>query len=263
VILTLGRFLIAQLHMTLLLDQVTFKDLTEAIDELPEELDDVYDTIMERIDSQDPPRKRQLRKKRGIAARMALKWLTYARETLTLEKLQHAIAISLDPDLSELDADDLIDVDVLLATCLGLVVLNKENEVIRLVHYTTQRYLKKNFAKVDANATLARASMTYLSLPGQVPHGGGGLLGYAGRHWAEHVREGGEEALASDVIRFLESPKTCQLLPSLVMLHHHPVTPSAMLHFLSLYGLSVVFRKYLMEADKVAGKPYNTGWKFP
>jgi hypothetical protein len=250
--------------MTLLLDQVTFKDLTEAIDELPEELDDVYDTIMERIDSQDPLRKRQLRKKRGLAARMALTWLTYAKESFTFEVLQHAIAVSVNPDLSELDADDLIDVDVLLASCLGLVVLNKEDKVIRLVHYTTQRYLEKNFTKVGANATLARASMTYLSLPSQVLCRGG-LLGYAGNHWAEHVREGGEEALASDVIRFLESPKTCQLLHSLGKYHNYnsAFIPSTMLHFLSWYGLSVVFRKYLMEAEKVAGKPYNTAWKFP
>jgi hypothetical protein len=112
---------------------------------------------------------------------MTLKWLTYAREALTFEELQHAIAISLNPDLSELDANDLIDVDVLLASCLGLVVLNKEDKVIRLVHYTTQRYLEKNFIKVGANATFARASMTYLSLHSQVPLGGG-LLGYAGRH---------------------------------------------------------------------------------
>jgi hypothetical protein len=52
--------------MTLLLEQVTFNDLTKAIDKLPDELDDVYDSIMERLDSQDPPRNRQFRKNAGL-----------------------------------------------------------------------------------------------------------------------------------------------------------------------------------------------------
>jgi hypothetical protein len=245
--------------LALLHGHVTVNRLKTALEKLPDKLDDAYESVMERIFTQD--------EERQVVAKTALTWITFAKERLTIDGLLDAVALGLDPDLAELDGDDLVDVDVLLASCLGLAVLNKEDKVIRLVHYTTQPYLEKKFPKVDANATLARASMKYLSFQPWIDWTkylvNDGLFRYGSRHWAEHVREGGEEGLAFDVIRFLESPKNCDRL--LVMGEWQLSTggstwwnqPPAMPHFLSQYGLSVVFRTYLMEVDKINGNAYN------
>jgi len=107
--------------MTLLSGQISRNKIRQALEKLPDRLYDTYDTIMDRIGKQDEERK--------MIATTALTWITCARKRLKVEELVHAILVSLDPEIGDIETDDLIDVDVLLSSCLGLVVLNKEGVV--------------------------------------------------------------------------------------------------------------------------------------
>jgi hypothetical protein len=67
---------------------------------------------------------------REIAERV-LSWITYARRPLSLEELQHAVAIS--SEMTEMDLDAVVEETILMSVCAGLVVVDKQNNIVRLV----------------------------------------------------------------------------------------------------------------------------------
>jgi len=140
--------------MELLKEPCTPKRIRRALEKLPERLGDAYDNIMDRIDRQEGDKK--------TIALTALMWITHAKRRLTVDELAHAIALGLEPDCTAIGSDDLIDVDLLLSSCAGLVTLNNEYRIIRLVHYTTQDYLEKRL--MDRKGDIARGCLTYLCL---------------------------------------------------------------------------------------------------
>lgn len=87
----------AQLHMNELTRKPTRRELRKALDVLPAKLDETYDQAMERIKSQDA----------GDAslAHQVLGWISTTLRPLTIEELQHALAVmpgdqDLDPKAS-------------------------------------------------------------------------------------------------------------------------------------------------------------------
>jgi hypothetical protein len=248
--------------MQLLSGRVTRKRFLAALVKLPETRDDIYATVMERITSQDEERQK--------IANTALTWITYAKKRLNVDQLLHAIAVNLDPEIEDIETDDLIDVELLLSSCLGLVVLNKEDGIVRLVHYTTQDYLEKKFPKSDANASIAKTSMTYLDFvvdlsttlkemkkypqiydQGIMTNMGKldekyKLAAYAVNHLGPHVREGNEKAVTSDVLVFLSSQERDVITYFKYFLERTSVG-FTQLHFLSMFGLSCVCHTYLIE----------------
>jgi hypothetical protein len=70
-----------------------------------------------------------------------------------------------EPGEAELDPDNLPHVEDLLSVCAGLVVVDWESAVIRLVHYTTQEYFERIKDTWDPGAPLHITSicLTYLS----------------------------------------------------------------------------------------------------
>jgi hypothetical protein len=151
--------------MRLLSGQVNRRKIKLALDKLPEKLGDAYDEVWDRVFNQDDDRQ--------TIARAALTWITYAKQRLTVDMLLRAIALSLEPDIERLEEEDLIDVELLLSSCAGLVILNQEDEVIRLVHYTTQDYLERRLPKIAANTSIARVCLSYFGLEGvpDIPEG--------------------------------------------------------------------------------------------
>jgi hypothetical protein len=94
-----------------------------ALENLPEGMDDTYDEAMERVERQDDSRKQ--------LAKRVLSWITYAIRPLSVEELQHALAVM--PDTTNLDPDDITDDEILTSVCAGLVVIDEERNVIGLV----------------------------------------------------------------------------------------------------------------------------------
>jgi hypothetical protein len=88
---------------------------------------------MERID-------RQSADDRDLAPR-TLSWIAQAKRLLHIFELREALAV--EEGSRNLDLDNLLDIDTILSVCAGLVITtgSEEDNVVRLVHYTTQGYL--------------------------------------------------------------------------------------------------------------------------
>src|SRR5436305_1770017 len=125
------RFLLAKLHIESLSKNSTIKRVREALRTLPKDLNDSYDSAMKRIEDQNEEER--------TIAHSALIWVVNAKRPLTVAELQVALAV--EPGTTELDDDNLLDIEIILAVCAGLVILDEQFSVVRLVHYTTQEYL--------------------------------------------------------------------------------------------------------------------------
>lgn len=66
-----------------------------------------------------------------------ISWITYAKRPLTTPELQHALATEVGHQ--DLVRDNISDVEDMVSACAGLVTVDKESDIVRLVHYTTQQ----------------------------------------------------------------------------------------------------------------------------
>ncbi|KAH0542764.1 hypothetical protein FGG08_002903 [Glutinoglossum americanum] len=80
--------------------------------------------------------------------------------TLT-EQIRHALAVR--ADIVQLDEDFLPEIGVLGSICAGLIVVDINRDIIRLVHYTTQEYFKRMSSFPNADRDIAATCVTYLS----------------------------------------------------------------------------------------------------
>ncbi|KAL8911033.1 MAG: hypothetical protein Q9171_003737 [Xanthocarpia ochracea] len=149
-----GMFLAARLHMESLSTKMTVTRLKKAIDSLPISLDQLYDDAFHRINVSNEDSR--------VFAHKALRWVAYTYRPLTVHELKEALAI--EPGDEDFDSDAQPEVDDVLESCVGLLVVNNESEV-RLVHYTAQVYLEGLLATRyrDALASIAGDCITYLS----------------------------------------------------------------------------------------------------
>jgi hypothetical protein len=199
-------------------------------------------------------------------ARKVLRWITYAKEPLRAKALQHAVAIT--PGMKTIDDGDLTDVDDLISLCAGIVTVDRESDIVRLVHYTTYDYLGKQL--MNEKVDIARDCLTYLGLEvfrkdcnvwpspwknvalkdrlGKYP-----FVIYAVAHWSEHLRGNPEDELKD---RFFNAFKWQGLRDSVCQIQLHLTKPSdplnyarksTVLHIIAASGLSRLCRRLLDE----------------
>ena len=170
-------------------------------------LDQAYEHAMERVQGQKPGF-RQLAEK-------VLSWITCAKRRLTTSELQHALAVEVGKP--ELDDENFPQIESMVSVCVGLVTVDEESGIIRLVHYTAQEYFKRTqkdwFPNVEESITTS--CVTYLSF--STFDGGvcstdrefeerlqsNQLYEYAARNWGHHARQASKSSRL--VIDFLES----------------------------------------------------------
>ncbi|RBR10782.1 uncharacterized protein FIESC28_09313 [Fusarium coffeatum] len=153
-----GMFLLASLQAGTVLSQPTKGDLLETLETLTrgeQGLDDHYYQAMNRIQDQEPNRK-------ALALKI-LTWIVHSKRPLFLRELQHALAVR--KNTKELDPNFIPHPEIILSLCAGLVVLDKESTVVRLVHYTTQEYFERERERwfKDPETELTMTCVTYLS----------------------------------------------------------------------------------------------------
>ena len=203
------RFLLAQLHLESLTGKRAPKAIRTALKNLATgsgAYDHAYEGTMERINGQI--------KDQEELAKQVLSWITCAKRPLTTSELQHALAVEIGE--SQLDADNVPQDEDIVSVCAGLVTIDDESRIIRLVHYTTQEYFDRTWQKwfPNAPADIATICVTYLSFD---KFEGGScqsddefeeqlrsnqLYGYASRNWGHHAREA--SMLIPEVMSFLE-----------------------------------------------------------
>lgn len=110
------RLLLAKLHIECLAEEDDKRAVRRALQNLPEEVDHMYDGAMRRIENQD--------RKKAQGAEKALSWIFYAERPLTIRELQHALATeSGDEKIGE---DALSDENLPICVCAGLVTVDLE-----------------------------------------------------------------------------------------------------------------------------------------
>lgn len=122
---------------------------------------------------------------------------------MNLEAIQHALlAMSLDSDLGSVDDEDYPASHLLITVCAGLVVIDEESNVIRLVHHTTQEYFDRRRRTIfpSAQLNITQACVKYLLQPVFVEgpcsteiklidrNHEYGFFKYAASHWGNHAR---------------------------------------------------------------------------
>ncbi|KFY70028.1 hypothetical protein V499_09532 [Pseudogymnoascus sp. VKM F-103] len=215
-----GMFLLAQLHMDSLIAKTTPKAIRLALkrlqreskaaydDEKSQALDSAYKQAMERIESQEGDFQ--------VLAKRVLSWITCAKRPLTILELQHALAIEVGE--SELDEENLLEIEDMVSVCAGLVTIDDETSIIRLVHYTTQEYFERTWINWFPNAEIdiTETCVTYLLFTtfetGFCPTDEdfevrlqlNPLYSYAAQNWGHHARTALTEVEVL-IFRFLES----------------------------------------------------------
>jgi hypothetical protein len=156
-------------------------------------LDHAYKQAMERIEGQEQGFEK--------LAKKVLSWITCAKRPLTTLELQHALAVEIGEP--ELDNENLPEIEDMLSVCAGLVIVDEESNIIRLVHYTTQEFFERTqrdwFPEVEAD--IANVCITYLSFDFfeagfcqsdeefKIRLQSNPLYDYAARHWGHHLRK--------------------------------------------------------------------------
>lgn len=174
--------------------------------------DCAYEHAMERIEGQN--------KEDDKLAKRVLSWITYTKRPLMTFELEHALAVEVEG--SRLDEDNISRVQDLMSVCAGLVTVDAESGIVRLVHYTTQQYFERTQARwfPNAESDIATTCVTYLSFDNF--KGGycvnddeyrerlrlNKLYDYASQYWGYHALKCSTSI--PEVINFLEREKQVQ-----------------------------------------------------
>jgi hypothetical protein len=141
---------------------------------------------------------------------LALTWVVNVKRPLAVLELQTALAI--EPDSKSLDRENILAVDTILSVCAGLVIIDGEQSVVRLVHYTVQEYLDPILHQIFPNAQteITHCLLTYLAFDevrslyqiGTVTYLP--LLQYSGYYCLMHAAGPPEVALRNLILEFLD-----------------------------------------------------------
>ncbi|KAM0158771.1 hypothetical protein ACHAPG_003947 [Botrytis cinerea] len=209
-----GMFLLARLDFDSLKVKKSPKAMRNALNMLPtgsNAYKDAYKDAMERIEG-------QLDDERDLA-KQVLSWITFAKRPLTTAELQEAIAVEINE--TELDRENFTEISTMISVCAGLVTVDDEGKIIRLVHYTTQEYFERTRDEWFPNAEtfITTICVTYLSFEtfntgfcqtsqdSEKRVRSNRLFMYAARFWGLHVCKASisEKILERALLRFLEN----------------------------------------------------------
>jgi hypothetical protein len=103
----------------------TIREVREILVSFPPNIEDVYRHTWLRI------LRHSSKTSRGIRAQNCIIWVLNSPKSLTVSELQHLTAVCL--ETQTFDAERIVHIDTLLALCHGLLVVDKETSLVRLV----------------------------------------------------------------------------------------------------------------------------------
>lgn len=141
--------------MEALAREPTIGHIELALQSLPVGLEEIYKRAMIRIESQG--------KSTRELAKTILSWVIYAKKTLSITELQHAVAVK--PGESKLNWKFIPSIETIGIICAGLITIDTEGNTVRLVHYTTQEYFEmtQELWFPNAKSDILATCITYLS----------------------------------------------------------------------------------------------------
>ncbi|TFK21268.1 ankyrin [Coprinopsis marcescibilis] len=125
-----GMMLLASLQLDMLRGCLSIRDLRDSLELLPSGIDLLYAVTLERIKTEGHI---------DLATRVFI-WVIYAYRSLSIGELQKAVAVC--PETYQFDPERIVDESLLVSVCCGLITVDQESRLVRLVHYTARDYLK-------------------------------------------------------------------------------------------------------------------------
>ena len=244
------------------------KAVRSSLKHLPKGLDDTYDDAMRRIGS-------QVEEDVDLAHR-TLSWITHARRPLNVSEFQHALAI--EPGENSIDNDCLIDEALLVSVCAGLVTVDQESDIIRLVHYTAQEYFKRTCEQhfPDAEQQISASCITYLSFDvfdegycwfdgvfairlQRYP-----FLKYAAQYWGHHSHGTIQQTVMDSALEFLSNDNKASGAGQVLLLldrecwfQCHEAPELRGVHLAAFFGLEIFMVALLEKAVDIEAKDDN------
>jgi len=183
------RFLLVSLNVDAILGEITLHQRRKRLDQMTkgEGLGDAYAATLSRIQAQQ-----RSMSKLGMEVLM---WVSHSERPLHVDELCHALGV--EEGSTDLNTQNIPAIETLLASCLGLVTVEKSSSTLRFVHYTLQEYLSHNpNLFIKPHSIIAKVCLTYLnfrhvrgisptlrSAPPAAP-----FVKYASCHWGTHAR---------------------------------------------------------------------------
>lgn len=128
---------------------------------LHDRLNDLYNGSIERI---------KLQEEDDVTLGMKiLQWLAHAKMPMKVDELCHALAVECEEGSNpphELDSANILNANDLIEVCAGLVIVEEQSSVIRLVHATAQEFLNEHSETLfpSAEIEISHICLAYLSL---------------------------------------------------------------------------------------------------
>ncbi|KAI5797332.1 ankyrin repeat-containing domain protein [Peziza echinospora] len=192
--------------------------VVDALDEIADEQRDSFLVYLHKLVSTVIDRIKTKPEKYLKLAKRVLMWIAYAKGPLTITELQHALAVPVNTTSEEMDLEEcaLILQERIISSCAGLVVMDNESQVVRLVHYTTQDYVHAQtttFIDPAPHIRISAACVNYLCFPKifdlfWANSERYSLTIYAARHWADHAREQSNTHHSKMIVEFLSQEET-------------------------------------------------------
>ncbi|UKZ78532.1 hypothetical protein TrVFT333_006275 [Trichoderma virens FT-333] len=259
-----GMFLLARFHLDSLKGKTKPKEITNALQKLAtgsDAYEQVYNETMLRIVSQY--------KEQAQLAKSVLSWVTFAKRPLTVVELRHALGV--EHGESTFDEQNMPDIELMVSVCAGLVTIDNDSNIIRLVHYTAQEYFQQAHDTWlrEPQAEITTTCITYLSYKVFEPETGDNyddfvacnnahpLYDYASKYWSYHARE--DSVLRADVMAFLEDRvkigSHCKILKSfrgpIEWLNNKLEDQTTGLHLASWFGLIAAVDLFLSNNSDI------------
>jgi len=177
--------------------------------------------------------------------------------------------------------EGLTNEDIILPVCAGLVLVNENPKFVRLVHSTLQKHLEIFRGELFPNAELmiSQTCLTYMSFDSfdERPFDGNEtlndrlreypFLGYATRHYADHMRGGLEKTLKGEILGFLEAEAkvACAIQVHSFSMHHGESAWNAFpkglnaLHIAAFWGLTWIIGLLLTREFDISSYGLD-GW---
>ncbi|EXJ78295.1 hypothetical protein A1O3_09456 [Capronia epimyces CBS 606.96] len=156
-----GLFLLPALQIRIILDQITIAEVRNTLRHLSMSLTEAFQSTINRISNLYSTR-------RDLASR-TLMWISHARRPLTVAELQHAMALRLED--RDLDRDNFPSLRTVVDCCCGLIEVDHESSLVRLVHHSLEEYLRDQDHGLfrDANLHITQLCLRYLAFESLKP----------------------------------------------------------------------------------------------
>ena len=142
------------LQIQSILESITKSGVRKALRNLSTDLSQAFGDTMRRIEAEPQHRKE--------VALQSLMWISRAHRQLRMNELRHALATQIGDTC--FDQDDLLQAKLIIECCFGLLVIDMNSSIVRLVHYMLQDYLSSRYQqrKLADEIRITMTCLTYL-----------------------------------------------------------------------------------------------------